>query len=249
MSTSSEVLSPEHYYDAFEYSGRTMQTMHGALAKLTLPCDIRESLQAIPEANLLVLGSATARNISNVALIDKDIRPGQGHKDTVVIVDRNHYPMRKHREEWEWMRDVVRNEEQNRILPYPSFRFGQADMRQLPMRDGTFDIVASDYTLNFLDTYEDVQQTFSEVQRVLKPGGILLAAVLGHSEVDPGIPVESLANTTAEHSERGTGPVTTLVHRFPLQFYTAAASEAGLAMRAADQNGNSYLCAVLQNED
>ncbi len=51
-----------------------------------------------------------------------------------------------------------------------------ADADQLPFEDNTFDLVFSSLTIQWLP---DLKKTFSELHRVLKPGGLLLFSTLG----------------------------------------------------------------------
>ena len=54
--------------------------------------------------------------------------------------------------------------------------FGQADAESLPLRDGTVDIVVANHMLYHV---LDRQRAFAEIQRVLRPGGVLCAATNG----------------------------------------------------------------------
>src|SRR5262249_23579316 len=152
--------------------GSNLALMNNALSRIELPDDLRESLRNLSAAELLVLGSAIPDNIDHIRAIDAALRPGQGSNDRVLIIDRDPYPLTQHRKEWDWLRPSVRGPG-NRYpeLQYPAFRFKQADMRELPVDDGSTDVAVSDYTLNFLPSFPDVEQTFSEVARVLRLGG------------------------------------------------------------------------------
>ncbi|MCW0483411.1 class I SAM-dependent methyltransferase [Gaoshiqia sediminis] len=57
----------------------------------------------------------------------------------------------------------------------PNVRFMTADVRQLPFADCTFDQVAVITALEFCG---DVEKAFSEIKRVLKPGGWLITGCL-----------------------------------------------------------------------
>jgi arsenite methyltransferase len=49
-----------------------------------------------------------------------------------------------------------------------------ADMRKLPFADGAFDVVVSNWVVHNLEILEDRKVALSEMNRVLKPGGVLL---------------------------------------------------------------------------
>lgn len=238
-----ESLTSSDYYRRFESGGWDLDLMYSVMGHMDIPRDVRDHLESIPAATLLVLGSATPRNIHNVAKIDRLMRPGQSGNDGVLMVDFNNYPMTKHAQEWEWLHGVVHTDEQETYLPYPDYAFAQADMRQLPIGDAVIDIVISDYTLNFLDDYEDVQKTFGEVSRVLKPGGVLLLSVAGHENVSPTIPIDALADLSPQKRSRVGGSYTS---QFPQQMYTQAAANSGLTMQVSSDVGRDLTCAVLQ---
>jgi SAM-dependent methyltransferase len=240
---SAESAADTTYYDYFTRGGWDLSLMAGALKTLDMPGHILDSLRHVPTATFLVLGSAAVRNIDNVAILDNHLRPGQGDKDHTMMIDYNHYPLTQHRKKWGWMEPLTRTEEQKRHLPYPTFNFVQADMRQLPFPDKSYDAVISDYTLNFLSTEQDVAQTFRETARVLKPDGLMLLAVAGHEDVDPTIPPQDLPNTEPQLKARFGNLVTV---QFPLQVYEQSAAAHGLTLQAANTSGNDYLCAVLQ---
>lgn len=57
---------------------------------------------------------------------------------------------------------------------YPKNDFRQADVRALPFRDGRFDCVVSNSTLDHFDEKKDIAAGLSELFRVLRPGGTLI---------------------------------------------------------------------------
>lgn len=238
-----ESLTSTEYYECFERGGWDLSLMYSAMTHLNIPQEVRDSVESVTSATLLVLGSATPRNIHNVAKIDNLLRPGQSQNDGVLMVDYNNYPMKKHLQEWQWLERVVHTEQQEALLPYPDYAFIQANMMQLPIGNATMDTVLSDYTVNFLDDYGDVQKTFAEIARVLKPGGILLLSVAGHENVDPTIPLDVLADTSAQKKSRYGGSYTS---QFPQQMYTHAAASSGLALCASRSAGKDLTCAILQ---
>ena len=49
-----------------------------------------------------------------------------------------------------------------------------ADVRRLPFREGTFDVVVSNSTLDHFGTHEEIMSSLRELYRVLRPSGRLL---------------------------------------------------------------------------
>ncbi|WP_327659192.1 MULTISPECIES: class I SAM-dependent methyltransferase [unclassified Streptomyces] len=59
-----------------------------------------------------------------------------------------------------------------------------ADMRQLPFTDGRFDVVVcADNALPHLLTAQDVRTALTEMRRVLRPGGLLLASTRPYEDL------------------------------------------------------------------
>lgn len=233
------------YYDHFSAGGWDLSLMAESLKGLDAPAQATDTLRRTSDATLLVLGSATVRNIHNVANLDNILRPGQGHHDHAMIVDYSHHPMKQHRQEWDWLEPSTRTKEQQRYLPYPAFSFIQADIRDLPLPNESCDVVISDYTLNFLANTPDVVQTLGEAARVLKTKGLLLLAVAGHEAVDKSIALEDVVDTPPQLKQRSGHLVTS---QLPLQIYEHAATSQGFALKAASHAGSSFLCAVLQKQ-
>lgn len=242
---------PPDYYAGFETGGvgvADLGLMHSVLGSMTIPKSVEQTLQSAPSVDYLVLGSATTRNISNMALIDERLRPGMGDKDTVTIIDINGYPMEGHQRLWRAVKDVVNNSPagQEPMLLYPNFGFCQADMTQLPFADSSFHAVVSDYTLNFLPTLEDVDKTFAETSRVLRAGGIMLLSVCGREGVDPTAPRDEL-DPALMQSPRVRGRLHGLsTMEFPAQAYFGAAEDNGLQVVRARMSANTAQCAILQ---
>lgn len=238
-----ESLNPENYYSQFERSGTDLDKMHDILSRMDIPVDIKHSLESVHSAAILVLGSATERNIDSIAWIDQVLRPGRGNNDGVLMIDYNNYPMQKHSKHWDWLEKLARTNEQQEYLPYPDFVFAQANMMQLPLADETIDIVVSDYTVNFLDDLNDVRRTFDEAARVLKPGGVLLLSAAGNEYVDPSIPLADITIRNPQTRYRIGGSNTS---QFPMQAYRKALEDSGLVMRVASVYGTDISCAIVQ---
>jgi arsenite methyltransferase len=57
-----------------------------------------------------------------------------------------------------------------------------ADMRSLPLEDGTIDVALSSLAIHNLPTREDRARAIEEISRVLKPGGSLALLDLAHTK-------------------------------------------------------------------
>jgi SAM-dependent methyltransferase len=55
--------------------------------------------------------------------------------------------------------------------------FMRADVRMLPLQDGCVDVVLSNSTLDHFNSEQELEDSLSELARVLKPGGILLVTL------------------------------------------------------------------------
>jgi SAM-dependent methyltransferase len=62
---------------------------------------------------------------------------------------------------------------------YPDITFQQADAEKIPMPEKSFDVVVSNYVVHH---FADPKKVFSEISRVLKPGGRFAFAVWGPPE-------------------------------------------------------------------
>ncbi|MBN9390599.1 MAG: class I SAM-dependent methyltransferase [Chloroflexi bacterium] len=65
-------------------------------------------------------------------------------------------------------------------LKYRPFTFRQADAQALPFADGSFDAVIANHMLYHVP---DKPRAFSEIRRVLKPGGRLYASTIGRGNM------------------------------------------------------------------
>lgn len=55
-----------------------------------------------------------------------------------------------------------------------SLRIAAADVRRLPFADGAFDLIVSNSTLDHFDSRAEIREALRGLNRVLKPGGLLL---------------------------------------------------------------------------
>jgi SAM-dependent methyltransferase len=65
------------------------------------------------------------------------------------------------------------------IANYPKITFQQADAENIPIPDNAFDVIIANYVVHHLPNPEKV---FSEISRVLQPGGRFVFSVWGPSE-------------------------------------------------------------------
>jgi SAM-dependent methyltransferase len=65
------------------------------------------------------------------------------------------------------------------LSTYPDITFQQADAENIPQPDNTFDVVIANYVVHH---FADPAKVFSEIYRVLKPGGKFAFAVWGPGE-------------------------------------------------------------------
>lgn len=247
----SNTLVESGYYE--KYGDREMdlrlRDMLAALSSLDIPEATLASIREAESAQFLLLGSATEKNLDSIAQIDRFLRPGKGDNDTVNLVDINHLPLTEHQkrinflEEWHENARRDRPDEELSLL-YPKFTLTQADITQLPIADGTMDIAISDYTLNFLDSTGAVRQTFEELSRVLRPGGILFLAI----SANPRFPLSEAEapEPSPPAIDEPYGLYTgTEVHRFPIQTYIDLAATHGLIETTSyidvEKNGNDGL--------
>ncbi len=61
-----------------------------------------------------------------------------------------------------------------RLCPRGDFAFIAADVRRLPLRDGSCGAIISTSTLDHFDTAGEYRASVSELSRVLRPGGVLV---------------------------------------------------------------------------
>lgn len=55
--------------------------------------------------------------------------------------------------------------------------FAAADVRRLPFKDDSIDLILSNSTLDHFEAAEDLQNSICELARVLRPGGLLLVTL------------------------------------------------------------------------
>ncbi len=75
---------------------------------------------------------------------------------------------------------MVREAEKSLIISDHDFSFKEADITKLPFKNDSFDIVIANHMLYHVP---DRKQGLSEVQRVLRPGGCLVASTVGQGHM------------------------------------------------------------------
>lgn len=189
--------------------------------------EIREILRGVDRAKFLVLGSATAKNIHNVTKIAHYLR-GKAHvsSDTIYIIDANDRSVELYTSAVEdldrhsdWSGQSLREASKD-SFPYPQFKVEKADMRDLPHESDSQDVVISDYTLNYVDSLEDIRSTFSEVRRVLKSGGLFFMTIIHNLALDS----TGIAHDPGIKELKGG----VQINKFRLASYLKLAEESGL---------------------
>ncbi len=216
------------YYERYN-SVFDLEMMNSRIQNIQLPEDTASHIREQDRNTFLVLGSATTKNINGVTKIvhylhGKESTPN----DFVVIVDINDTSIALHEraireldEVDSWSKTSVR-ESGGDIFPYPQFKVEKDDIRSLSQEADSIDVAISDYTINYLDSEEDVMKFFSEVHRVLKEKGIMYIALryLKDSEF-------------LQKTNQGGAEICTL----SLDEYKRLAQEAGLNILANDASG------------
>ncbi len=211
-------LEGHNYYDNYEKIFHlSLKDMWFYLVwTIIVPEETFVTLREKDAAQFLVLGSATPSNINHVSNIDYYLRPGKTGNDTITIIDQNAYPLAKHVEYLDFPPFIAE-------FPYPDFQFVQGDIREFPFADSTFDVVISDFTLNFLNTREELNQTFQGIQRILQKNGLCLISVRG----DERYPYDENGPDVSENA-----PVPLEMGRFTIQVFTLQTY-----MKIAQENG------------
>ena len=248
-------LDATNYYDRFEQGGGLnwdLSLMLSALKKMDVARNgTFNSLRERTAAKLLLLGSATSQNLDKIALLDKQLRPGSGDKDKVCVIDCNLYPLRQHQKRIGFITEAEEAFQKNHPdtdnpLPYPSYELAQADMKCLPFADGSFDVVVSDYTLNFAESADEVGRTFSETSRVLSADGFLLLSIRGNPDF-PYDPDDELTPSTNEMTQQELSD-SLYIKQLPLATYLRVARQNDLQLVADDNiaNRSEMLCGVFK---
>ena len=240
----SEKLNPQNYYE--NYEGWNLGLLFARIKGMELPEDLQKSIREKDKVKFLILGSATADNLNQAALIAHYLRPlDKVEQDEIVIIDKNEYPVSKHKKEADWLEGTGAGSWNNLPkstpeFPYPKFHILRADMRQLPFAENAYDAVVSDYTLNYLDNLEEVEKTFQGISEMLPENGLIMLSVRGNEKYPysgtntPGIRDDDLQNVNQGGVE---------VCYFPLQTYIDLAQKHRLRLISYDLVDND-MCAI-----
>jgi len=86
-------------------------------------------------------------------------------KSTLVALDIAHSMVAKTRSQFSWLQRT-----------FSKHHYICADAERIPLADASCDLIFSNLTFQWC---HDLQKLFSEIQRILKPGGVLMFATLG----------------------------------------------------------------------
>ncbi|MFZ2193268.1 MAG: class I SAM-dependent methyltransferase [Candidatus Moraniibacteriota bacterium] len=234
-------LTAENYYET--YSGWDLRLMYERIKKMQIPDNNREQLSTKEKANILILGSATPDNLSRIAQIDSYLRPGKVEQDVAIIIDQNMHPLAKHKEDilcLEGKDGWSNTPKSTPEFPLPKFELSQADIRELPFKNNEVDIIISDYTLNYLETIEDINRTFEEISRVLSTNGLVFISLRGNEKYpyQKENPIK-LQNDVQQKNQGGV-----MVNYFPLHTYFEIAKNHNLNIVNTD-NAGTDICALI----
>lgn len=142
----------ENFYSNYDEDGR-LTSRHGSVEFLTTMRYIEKYLR--PGMKVLEIGAATGRYSHTLARMGYEV-------DAVELVQHNI--------------DIFRQNTQ----PGETITVRQGDARDLPFRDGSYDITLILGPMYHLFTTEDQTQALSEAIRVTKKGGIIFSAYCGN---------------------------------------------------------------------
>lgn len=229
-SVGGEHLDRDYYerYDSFF----DLEMMGERIKSLALPETFFGGLKN-KNAEFLVLGSATTKNINGITKIVHHVHGKENvGEDTVSIVDINEESVAIHQKaiddldvRSEWSGQIIREVSAEKF-PYPQFKVKKGDIRDLPQEDKSIDIVISDYTINYLDSLEGIERCFTEVSRVLQDDGTLFITVRFIKE-----------GAEPERILQGGIPIC----KFGLQDYIDTAVKSGLELVKRSEGGEDVL--------
>jgi SAM-dependent methyltransferase len=242
-------LNAENYYNQYRYFGWDLSLMYERLNKVKLPDGLQKDIQEKEKFTFLVLGSATPRNLSQIARIDKYLRPSKVEQDEVIVIDQNIYPLIDHKREiavFEGKSGWGNMPLSTKEFPLPSYKIAQADMRALPFGENRIDCVVSDYTFNYLDNLEGIDKSFAEISRTLASNGILMISIRGN-ETHPYTGIMNIDVAEQDIQEKNQGGV--IVHYFPLQIYIQTAQNHQLEMIGSNAIGTDLFAVLAKSPD
>ncbi|MBB3123282.1 SAM-dependent methyltransferase [Mesoflavibacter sabulilitoris] len=237
--TSAEtVLTAENYYDNYG-SFYDLNLTRGRMKKLSFPDNLLDFLRKPKSINFLVLGSATTKNINAVTQIGFDLRTKANiQNDIVNIIDINDISVALHEEyvnyldkESSWGDCKTPREASLPTFPYPQFNVEKMDMCRLKYENNSIEVVISDYTLNFLSSFDDLRKVFQETSRVLTPKGIFIC-------------VFKFSENPKDNPEIETREANLKVYKFHLKQYLSIASKIkmGLVPITPIEKGGDTIC-------
>jgi SAM-dependent methyltransferase len=103
------------------------------------------------------------------------------------------------------------------------------DARAMPYRDGAFDCAVAESVLAHVD---GLDAACAELHRVLRPDGVLVAVVPGHSVfVDAGLVLLTHARPATDFADRRDTVIPTLLRRFDVEMRTTLPRHGGRSLR------------------
>jgi hypothetical protein len=111
-----------------------------------------------------LLGSATHRNPQNLVEFLKKLRPNNHARDKIVIEEISDTAIDIHQKKFEPDTEI------------PVF-MTKMDMTEMGIKPKSFDVLISDFTVNFLSSIEDVGHFFKEIEKSIKDDGVALVTL------------------------------------------------------------------------
>jgi len=126
---------------------------------------VNEILSKSEALHVLIEGSANPHNIDALdAVLAKRLNPN----DEITIIDVSEAAIEEHKK-------YIAS-----TYPHKKYHVQFGDMNNIPLKEGSVDLVINDCAINYNEADTDNDKTVKEMKRVLKPkqSGILLSAVV-----------------------------------------------------------------------
>jgi len=160
----------EQYYQFYDNPGSAEKT-DGYFTELlsALQLQIMHVLAEGDPLDMLVFGSATERNLRDMRLFMQEVRPDIHLEDTVVVLDIEDHPLKRHR-------DYVKE------IGCKTIHMVKADINEVPLAAASADLLITDFSINFNLTVEGYKKTITSISRLLSDTGICVASICIHPE-------------------------------------------------------------------
>ena len=126
--------------------------------------DLAKRIARKESITLGLLGSATYRNPENLVRFLKKLRPDNYTNDKIVIEEISDIAVDIHK----------KNFKPDAEIPVLMTKM---DMTEMGVQSKSFDILISDFTINFISSIEDINRFFKEIERSIKDEGVALVSV------------------------------------------------------------------------